>query len=411
MCIRDRIVDTNSAFLSRELTARGWEVVGIRTVGDGCADIAAAFTAAAAQAQAVIATGGLGPTADDRTREALAMAMGEPLTEREDLLQQIEARFRLIKRPMRPNNRVQAMIPRSAEGIPNLYGTAPGIRCRLGDADVYALPGVPHEMREMFYRHVVPFLPPAAGGICMRHIHIFGIGESQVGEAIREWMQENGNPMVGTAVSDGVVTVRALARGRDGQEAALRCAEFEQRLRTLFQPHIFGADEETLAGAVVRLLAQQGRTLAIAESCTGGLLAGMVVDVPGASGVLREGIVAYANEAKEILLGVPGSLLAAHGAVSRQTAAAMAAGMRKRSGADYALAVTGIAGPEGGTEEKPVGTVWLALAAADGIFCVHHCFAADRRGNRVRACHAALDMLRRKAMMLPFPWETTREEQ
>ncbi len=404
-------VDTNAAFICRELTTRGWDVIGVQTVGDVCADIAAAFAAAAASAEIVIATGGLGPTADDRTREALSLALSEPLVEREDLLQQIAARFRLINRPMRPSNRVQAMIPRSAEGIPNSCGTAPGIRCRLAGAAVYVLPGVPHEMREMFSCHVLPSLPPLVPGVCLRQIHLFGIGESQVGEAIREWMKEKSNPLVGTAVCDGIVTVRALARGRETSEANVLCAEFEHHLRALFPQHIFGVDDETLAGAVVRLLAQQGRTLAIAESCTGGLLAGLVVDVPGASCILREGIVAYANESKERLLGVPSTILAAHGAVSRQTAAAMARGIRARSCADYALAITGIAGPAGGTPDKPVGTVWLALAAADGIFCSCQCFAADRRGNRARACLAALDMLRRKAAALPFAWETTCEEE
>jgi nicotinamide-nucleotide amidase len=246
-------VDTNAAWLCREVSNLGWTVERVRTEGDYTEAIVQALAELAGTASLVLVSGGLGPTEDDRTREALARACGQPLEERADLLQQIEARFRQINRPMRPVNRVQAQVPRGAEGIANTCGTAPGIACRIGNAAVYATPGVPHEMKEMFRLSILPRirLAETAGAQAMRRLHLFGIGESNVGEAIREWMRERANPEVGTAVGDAVITVRALAHGETEAEARRLCDEFDQRLTALFGAHIFGRDEETLPEVVV----------------------------------------------------------------------------------------------------------------------------------------------------------------
>jgi len=396
-------VDTNAAWLCRQAGELGWTVTGIRTVGDVTADIVAALQAAVRGAELVLVTGGLGPTEDDRTREALARALGVPLEEREELVRQIEERFRQIQRPMRPVNRVQAQVPRGAQGIRKTCGTAPGIAAELGQARVFVMPGVPREMRVMFTDAIRPEiqLPATARVRRMREIHLFGIGESNVGEAIRDWMRESRNPTVGTTVHEGTITVRALAEGATAAEADALLAAVEADVRARLGEHVFGCDETTLAGAVVARLTARQETLALAESCTGGMIAAAVVDVPGASAVLREGVVAYANDAKTRRLDVPAAVLAAHGAVSPEVACAMARGARATSGATYALATTGIAGPTGGTKEKPVGTVCLALATPSRVCYTTRRFAGDRYDNRVRATHVALDLLRRELAGLP----------
>lgn len=402
-------VDTNSNWLCRELAALGWDVIGVATFGDRTADIARAFGEAAARADAVLATGGLGPTEDDRTRHALAEALGEKLTEHPELVEQIAARFRRIGRPMTPINRVQAQLPESASGLANPCGTAPGIRCRLGGAEVFCMPGVPGEMREMFRVHVAPWLEERAAGAARetRLLHAFGVGESVLGEQIRRFMVEGANPEVGTAVSEGVVTVRvsALAESRERVRGLVEPVAAE--IASLLGADIFGRDGETLAEAAVKLLLERQATLALAESCTGGLIASMLVDVPGVSGALLESCVTYSNEAKAKRLGVPPALLEQHGAVSAEVARAMAEGSRISSGADYALAATGVAGPGGGTPEKPVGTVWIALADQAGSCYTCRTFASDRRGNRLRAAQTALDLLRRRIAGAPLPGEVT----
>ena len=404
-------VDTNSAWLAEQCTLLGWRIVGHRTVGDVTADIIGAFREASAAADIVIHTGGLGPTLDDRTRFALAETMGTELEEDAAAVAEIEDRFRRFNRPMGPANRVQALVPRGAVRIVNPNGTAPGIEAELGGARVYCLPGVPKEMRAMFDQTIRPVMEGAPGATCeyMRRLHICGRGESDIGEAIRHLMGERSNPEVGTTVAESIITVRLYAKGETMDEARRIAMAAEKDIRAVLDQDIFGVDGETLAGCVVRLAKERNATLVTAESCTGGMLGSMLVDVPGVSDVYVDGVIAYANETKMRRLGVDEGILAAHGAVSRETAAAMAEGALRTgplSRPMYALATTGVAGPDGGTPEKPVGTVWIACARldADGTGLTRTLLyntLADRHGNRLRASNTALDTLRRTILGYP----------
>ncbi len=393
-------VDTNSSWLSEQLMALGIPVLAHLVVPDDRAATAAAIRQAAAAAELTIVTGGLGPTQDDLTRDALADAAGAPLEERPDALAAVAAWFKHHQRTMSASNRVQALCPRGSDWLDNDCGTAPGLRVRIGQATVYAFPGVPREMKSMFLRHLAPTLAAQSGRVILtRTIRTFGEGESQLGERLGELMRRGGNPVVGTTVSLGVVSVRVRSEASTlaEAEAALQAtvAEIQTRLGEL----IYGADDDTLARAVGRLLKERGMTLATAESCTGGGVAAQITDIPGASAWFRGGWVVYSNALKTSALGVPTELIAKDGSVSESVARAMAAGALARGGADCALALTGIAGPDGGTVDKPVGTVWIALAmpGAGGppvITAQRVLFPGDRAAVRDRAGKTALNMLR-----------------
>ncbi|MDR1520109.1 MAG: CinA family nicotinamide mononucleotide deamidase-related protein [Planctomycetota bacterium] len=408
-------VDTNSAWLAEQCTLQGWRLVGHRTIGDITPDIVSALLEASALAEAVILTGGLGPTRDDRTRQALAHALGVELREDPEALAEIQAIFKRYNRPMAEANRVQALIPAGAGRIVNPNGTAPGIRAVLRDAKIFCLPGVPREMREMFKQSILPVLKGAEGAAqeVMRRLHLCGRGESDIGAAIRHLMGERSNPEVGTAVAESIVTVRLYAKGDTRTEAERTAAEAEADIRKALGHDVYGVDDETLAGCVVKLLAERSASLVVGESCTGGLLSSLIVDVPGASSVFRQGIVAYANAAKTDLLGVPAGIIGKHGAVSRETVSAMAENHLRRTNFPlpaYSIATTGIAGPDGGTPEKPVGTVWIACSRLDpdggGItrsFRLNT--VTDRRGVRMRAANAALDLARRTILGYPSNYQ------
>lgn len=409
-------VDTNAAWLAQECTFLGWRVIGHRTVGDVTPDIVRAFREAAAVADAVILTGGLGPTQDDRTRHALAEALGVPLVENAEALAEIEEIFRRYHRTMGDTNRIQALIPQGATRIKNPNGTAPGIHAKLGTADVFVMPGVPREMREMFTLTVKPELmkTPSPVHEVLRRLHLFGKGESDIGAAISHLMGEKSNPEVGTAVAEGVITVRLYAKGASVAEAEEVCRTAEADIRAVLGDHIFGVDGATLPETVVNILTGKKMILALAESCSGGMLSCMIVGVPGSSNVFVEGVVSYSNEAKERRLGVDPAIIARHGAVSQETAAAMAEGIIKKGGFAQrpacSLAITGVAGPGGGTPDKPVGTVWIACSVlnADGggvTRTLLYRAVADRHGVRLRASHAALDLLRRTLLGVPVAYE------
>ena len=387
-------VDTNSAYLARRLAELGIETLRHETVGDDTAAIAEAITRAAAEAELVIVTGGLGPTPDDLSRRALASAMGVELVEDPRQAERIAAFFARRGREMKPSNRAQALVPRGAEAIDNDRGTAPGLAANVGKSRVFILPGPPHEMREMFTARVLPELS-ADAAIATRLIHTFGAGESDVAGAIADLMDRRANPRVGTTAQAGVVTVRITARGRDAEAAEELAEKVAELVKARLGELVFGTGEETLSGVVGSLLRSAGQSLAVAESCTGGLLGALLTDVPGASEYFLGGVVAYANEAKAGLLDVPWELLRTHGAVSEPVAGAMAAGARGRFGADWGIGITGIAGPAGGSAKKPVGLVYIALAGP-GIDQVHRqVFPGTREVIRRRAALAALDHLRR----------------
>lgn len=362
-------VDTNSAHLSALLATMGIGTRCHETVGDDRAAIADAIRRAADRTPLVLVSGGLGPTEDDLTREALADALGVDLVLHPPSLDAIRAIMTRLGRRMPSRNAVQAMHPRGTHVIPNSCGTAPGIRARLGGATIYVTPGVPRELQTMFDRAIQPELAGAGSGravILTTRINTLGLGESAVAEKLEGLTGRDANPLVGTTVSDGIVAVRIRCVMPDATAAG---AALEQTARTVEQrlgPVAFGREDRTLQRVLVEALGQRRLTLATAESCTGGLLGGMLTDVAGSSNVYVGGWITYANRMKCDHLEIHPDLIAQHGAVSRPVARAMARGARRRSGADLAVAITGIAGPDGGSDGKPVGTICIALDGESG---------------------------------------------
>jgi len=388
-------LDTHSAEISRALRSLGVAVVRHETLDDDASAIAVGFIASAGDADLVIATGGLGATPDDLTRDGLAQAIGVPLLTSAEALAMLEAWSASRGRKLSESNRRQAMLPQGAEALPNPMGTAPGILARLGKTRVFCLPGVPVEMRRMFEEQVLPRIKePGAGRVAkVRTIRTFGSPESVVGERLADLMAPGRRPRVATAVHDGVIDVHIHASGSSDEVDRLLEADAAEVKRRLGAA-VFGEEADGMEDAVAALLAQRGATLAVAESCTGGLVAARLVNVAGMSGHLVEGIVAYSNASKVRLLGVPKDVIERHGAVSEPVVRAMAEGVRSGSGADVGVAVTGVAGPSGGTPDKPVGTVWFAVTDGGGTRAAREIFAGDRTTIRARAAVYALNLVR-----------------
>ncbi len=390
-------VNTNAAHLSAELLTIAIPVVTSYAVGDEIDDIVLAFERACTDADVVLVTGGLGPTDDDLTRQAMAKFLGVELQLHTDLLEKIERFFAGRALPMPERNKIQAYIPAGAEALPN-FGTAPGIRAETQGKLLFALPGVPMEMERMFAESVAPELRKRAGGqaIVVRKLKCFGAGESAIAELLGDRMQRGRNPLINCTVSSGVVTLYIVASARNEQEAERMAHKDEEALRDVLGELVFGTEDQTLAQVVGEELARQGKTLALAESCTGGLLAKLVTDIPGASRYFNHGWITYSDEAKTGELGVSAKLIEQYGAVSEQVAEAMARGARKKSGADFAIGITGIAGPTGATEQKPVGLVYISVDSGTGCQTRRFVFTHDRQLTRLRAAHTALNMLRLK---------------
>ncbi len=393
-------VDTNSAYLSARLARCGVAVTRHTTLGDDRAAIAAAFTESAGRADLVISTGGLGPTQDDLTRHALADAMGVTLDYHDASHQAIARFFAAIDRQMSASNAAQAMFPAGATPLANEWGTAPGIQAALGRATVFCVPGVPREMRAMFDHYIAPHIAAQGPGraIAFRVLRTFGTGESVLAEQIADLMTPGRNPSVGTTASEGVISVRIVATADDQSSAGALADADAQTVQARLGQLVYGEDDDTLASVAGRLLADRGRSIATAESCTGGLIATMLTDVPGSSRYFLGGFVTYSNAQKTAALGVPADLIETHGAVSEPVAEAMANGCRRVVGSDYAIGVTGVAGPDGGTADKPVGLVYIALATPDetrvkACRFSHH---LDRAAIRDRAAKTALNLLRRR---------------
>jgi len=396
-------VDANSAWLSGELASIGWPVAAHLTVGDDQSAIESAILQAAGRCDVLLVTGGLGPTRDDLTRAALAGALAQPLEMNAQWLGRMEQMFRRRGRPMADANRAQALIPRGARIMENGAGTAAGIDAEFTPpassrpCRIFAMPGVPREMRIMFQQSVRPILWSMSGGtvILTRALHTFGVGESNIGEMLGDLMDRGRNPSVGTTVSNGVVSLRITSwrQTRDQADEALlkTVAECRRALGEL----IYGADGQSLPSVIGDLLTSGPiRQVATAESCTGGLLAKMLTDVAGSSRYFQRGWITYSDEAKTQMLDVDAGLIARDGAVSEAVVGAMAEAARRKSGADFALAISGIAGPDGGTPAKPVGTVCVALAHASGRIARTFSFPGDREAVRDRSAKMALTMLR-----------------
>ena len=387
-------VDTNSAYIARHLADAGIDVYAKHSVGDNPQRLEAMLRGALDRADGVVTTGGLGPTVDDLTKEAVAAATGTHLELHEPSLRAIEARFAAMGRTMSENNRRQAMLPVPGIVLENPHGTAPGfVALREDGKFVAGMPGVPREMHAMLGERLIPWLSDRFGvrqTITARTIHTIGIPESELDRRIEDLFRSLENPKIAVLAHGGRCDVKIMAKADTPEAAQKMIAPVERQIRERIGYGIFGVDDDTIESAIVNVLVRQRRTIATAESCTGGAIADSLVRVPGVSAVFRGAVVAYNDDIKRSMLDVPADVLRQHGAVSEQTAIAMARGARRRLGADLAIATTGIAGPSGGTEDKPVGLVWFALVADGEPRTYRATFPGDRSDIRARARMAAL---------------------
>jgi nicotinamide-nucleotide amidase len=397
---RGELVNGNAAWLGEQLAGLGFTVLEHCTVDDDDDRIVAAIERLGREAKVVVATGGLGPTSDDRTTAAAARALGAKLVRDEASLERIRRRFESLGREMPASNEKQADFPEGAEIIPNPVGTAPGFAVTIGDARFFFLPGVPSEMHRLFDDTVVRAISSLVHRTSHQvHLRSFGLTESQTGELLNGFEAEHPGVTLGYRASFPEIEVKVFARAETASEAETKAREAADHVRTRLGDAVYGERDDTFPGVVGRILREKGLTLAIAESCTGGLVGAMVTSVPGSSDYMLLDAVTYSNASKTKLLGVNEDILRAHGAVAAETAAAMAEGALRISGADIALSVTGIAGPGGGTEAKPVGTVWLGLARKDTpTLTKTRRLHGDRERIRTLASYVGLRMVMRSAL-------------
>ncbi len=404
------ITNGNARWLAEQLAALGLPHHRQTVVGDNRERLMAAVREAAGRCRVLITTGGLGPTPDDLTTEALAAAFNTPLVEHPEIWAEIQARLRAGGRVCSPSNRQQAFLPAGAQVLPNPTGTAPGMVWTPPAGagiqpgfTVLTFPGVPSEMEAMWRATAAPWLRAAGlaeGVFASRMLRFWGVSESALAEQMADLLEAE-NPTLAPYAGAGEVKLRLTARASSDPEAQALLAPLEAEIRSRTGTACFGADDDTLASVVLELLRRRGETLAVAESCTGGGLGAALAAVPGASDVFRGGVIAYANAVKQELLGVPAALLDSHGAVSDPVALAMAEGARRVTGASWAIAVTGIAGPGGGTVEKPVGLVHIAVAGPDGSRSEAVRFGSSRRRSWIQTLTAgeALQRLRTRLMV------------
>jgi nicotinamide-nucleotide amidase len=397
-------VDTNTVWITERLLASGIEVVARTTIADEQRALEGAFRASLARAEAVVATGGLGPTADDLTREAAAAATGRALRRDPALLEGLRQRFARHHWKVSAANERQADLIEGAVSLPNAHGSAPGQCLEIDGRLLVLLPGPPGEMKPMFDEQVLPRLRRLAGDTSVvrrRVLRIAAMAESAVDEIAAPVYSRFGGVKTTILGSPGQVELHLVAQAEDDVAAEARIETLAAELRAVLPDRILSEDGRELPQVVVELLRERGLTLALAESCTGGLLSARLTDVPGVSAVLERAFVTYSNRAKTEELGVDPGLVARAGAVSEEVAAAMAAGARAAAKTDVAVSITGIAGPDGGTSEKPVGLVYVALSGAGGETVRRHLFPGDRERVRLQATQVALEMLRRGLLGLP----------
>ena len=398
-------VDTNASWMSQRLAEAGIDVFYKSTVGDNWGRIEAAIRLAMSRADAVIMTGGLGPTEDDLTRDVLATVLGRPLRLDAAILAHIQDRFARRRVPMPENNKKQAMVPEGALVLHNPRGTAPGLLIREAGRVFVCMPGVPAEMKPMLAEQAIPAIRDAfgiRGRIVSRVLKTCGISESTLDMRIGDYFREMRNPSIGLLAHMGEIHVRLTCKGDDPETIGRLLDDLERKIRDRLGHLVFGRDDETLEAVVGRLLRHRKATLAVAESCTGGLVASRLTDVPGSSDYVECGVVAYSARAKRDLLQVPEALVARSGVVSPEVALTMAEGVRRQAGTTFGLATTGIAGPTGGTPEKPVGLVYVGLAWPGGSGGREFRILGEREQIKFRASQMALETLRRHLLGVPM---------
>ena len=397
-------IDTNAAHLARALAAEGVEISRRTTCGDSAESIASAVREALDRAGAVITTGGLGPTSDDLTKPSIAALFGRDMVLDEEHLEWMQERWRTrFQRPMPESNRQQAMLPAGARKLVNNHGSAPGIW--LEDERgrwVAMLPGVPREMRGMLADTLLPLVRERLGGagqvVRSRTLRTTGIGESHIADLVATIDGGVGDVELAYLPNADGTDLRLTVRRASPADANARLATAAERLRTVVGSAIYGEDGADLAEVVLAMCRVRALTIGVAESCTGGLLGGRLTAIPGSSDVVRGGVIAYDDGIKSSLLGVPEQLLREHGAVSEPVVRAMATGARASTNTSVALAITGIAGPGGGSEAKPVGTVWIALDMGGEVESRRYMMVGDRGEVRHRSAQAAMEMLRRRIL-------------
>jgi nicotinamide-nucleotide amidase len=398
------IANTNAQYLSQELSALGINVYWHTVVGDNPQRLRQALETARSRADIILATGGLGPTYDDLTKQTICEAFGLPLVLHGDILEGIRVFYReALHREMPANNFQQALLPQGCTVFRNAVGTAPGCAFESGGVRVVMLPGPPFELETMFQRSVRDYLRALSDEVIVSHdVLCFGLGEASVEELLHDRMVHMENPTLATYAKPAEVRLRATAKAATEEDAEFLLAPVLAEVQTALGAYVYGTDVSGLPEACSRLLREKGMTLSTAESCTGGLVAELLTDLPGASDVYRGGVVSYWTELKSALLGVPQALLDEYGAVSEPVARAMAEGVRAATGADLGVSVTGVAGPDRDERDNPVGRVFVGLAGPEGTFC-RRLELGQRRRDRIRgvAANHALDMVRRALTGLP----------
>jgi nicotinamide-nucleotide amidase len=391
-------LDTNSLFLTEELNALGIEVRFKTVVGDDKERLAAVFRAALERSRLVILVGGLGPTEDDINRDVVAEVLARPLHEVPAIRQRIEERFVRLGRKMSDNNLRQAMVPEGAEWLDNKNGTAPGIWLQQDGITIVLLPGPPRELEALFESACLPRLARVAAGERLRSrvYKAVGLPESEVDQRIAPIYKTYQNPRTTILATPGAIEVHLRARAASDAEADGLLNELGDKIELALGDHVFSKGGESLEEVVGMYLVMKQRTVSVAESCTGGLVSERLTRIPGSSNFFLGGVVCYSNELKTALAGVPPQLIETHGAVSGPVAQALAEGIRRRAGAFFGVSITGIAGPGGGSPEKPVGTVFIALADGQSTVVREFRFPGDRERIRLWASQAALELIRRK---------------
>jgi len=399
------IANTDAQMLSQGLSELGLNVYYHTVVGDNPQRAREAVAIAKQRADIIITTGGLGPTCDDLTKNVLAEAFGKKLVFDEESARRIEAFFLRVGRPMTENNLQQAMLPEGCTILTNDWGTAPGCAFEADGTHVIMLPGPPSECRPMFYHRAVPYLQQLSEGVIASHtIKLFGIGESAREAQLREQMNTMTNPTLAPYAKEGECELRVTAKAATNEQAQELLKPTVEQVLQMFGAKVYGVDISSLEEAVELLLREKGMTIGVAESCTGGLMAKRLTDIPGASRVFRGGIVSYTNEVKMGVLGVPAEMLEEHGAVSAPVARAMAEGARRVLGCDIALSATGVAGPDPDDRGNEVGTIFVAIATPEGshVRSLQLGNRPMRQRLRTQTAHHAFDLARRYLSGLPY---------